>query len=344
MSADDGPDGGVIEQVRAFNRFYPARIGVLGHGLLGSEYSPAEARVLDELAAHGEAVALARVRDVLRIDGGYLSRILRRLERAGLVDRQRTAADGRRVTVRLTEHGGRVAADLDARSGAQVAELLAPLPAAGRRRLVGSMAAVRELLAWPGGEVRRTPRVVLRPAGVGDYGWIVARHGECYGAEFGWDSGFELLVAGIVGGLGGPGEAVWIAELDGRRAGCVACVAEPGAPGVARLRLLLVLPWARGGGLGGALVGECLRFATAGGYRRMVLSTYGVLAAARAGYRRAGFELVARRPERAFGQELVSETWARELGSGGGAAARGRRSTNPAPASPAAAVSPNTTS
>jgi GNAT superfamily N-acetyltransferase len=144
---------------------------------------------------------------------------------------------------------------------------------------------------------------------------MVERHGVLYAAEYGWDETFEGLVAQIVGGFAHSHdpkrERALVAELGGRRAGCVVCVRE--SDETAKLRTLLVEPWARGHGIGSGLVEECLAFARAAGYRRIVLWTNDVLVAARRIYERAGFELVAEGAHHAFGHDLVEQTWSLEL-------------------------------
>jgi GNAT superfamily N-acetyltransferase len=149
----------------------------------------------------------------------------------------------------------------------------------------------------------------------GDLGWMVQRHGELYAREYGWDVSMEALVARIVADFASDHDPArergWIAELDGERAGCILCVAKDDA--VAQLRILLVEPAARGHGIGTRLVDECVTFARAAGYERMVLWTNHPLVSARRIYVAAGFELDAEEPVRMFGQDLVSQTWSREL-------------------------------
>lgn len=159
-------------------------------------------------------------------------------------------------------------------------------------------------------------RVVVRPLDrPGDLGWVVMAHGEVYAAEFGWDTGFEALVARIVAdyadGRDPAREAAWIAEVDGTRAGCVFCLAADRT--TAKLRILLVHPAARGRGLGTRLVEECLEFARTAGYRRMTLWTDDVLVAARRIYQARGFELVEEERHHSFGHDLVGQSWARDL-------------------------------
>lgn len=288
---------------RAFSRFYTNLIGVLDEGLLETPYSLTEARVIFELA-QSEASEVAALRRSLDLDAGYLSRILSSFESGGLVRRERSAADARRQVARLTERGRAAFRDLDARSGDQIGGILAGLPEAQQRRLVGAMEAITSIL----GERPKPEMYVLRAPGPGDFGWVVQRHGALYAAEYGFDAEFEALVARLVADFAesGRGEA-WIAEVDGEPAGCVLCVSEDDK--TARLRLLLVEPWARGLGIGGRLVEECVRYARRSGHEELVLWTNDVLLAARRIYKRAGFELVEAEPHHSFGRDLVGETW-----------------------------------
>jgi GNAT superfamily N-acetyltransferase len=158
---------------------------------------------------------------------------------------------------------------------------------------------------------RATPKVVLRSHRPGDMGWVVERHGALYWEEYGWDETFEALVADIVAKfithLDTKRERCWIAEVDGDRVGCVFCVKKSNK--VAKLRLLLVEPQARGLGVGSRLVNECVRFARAAGYRDLVLWTNDVLVAARRIYERAGFDLIESERHTSFGKKLVGQNW-----------------------------------
>jgi DNA-binding MarR family transcriptional regulator/GNAT superfamily N-acetyltransferase len=305
-----------IAEVRAFTRFYTAVIGVLDEGLLGTPFSVTEARVLFELA-QADATDVADLRRSLRLDSGYMSRIAARLEADGLVTRAPSGRDARRQVLALTPRGREVFADLDARSADQVTHLLDKLGDADQERLVTAMGTVRSLLgAAQGDGLPATARtVVLREPGPGDLGWVVARHGALYAAEYGWSAEFEGLVARIVAdyaaGHDPRREAAWIAELDGEPVGCVFCVARDET--TAQLRILLVEPAARGLGIGARLVAECLRFATAAGYESMMLWTNDVLTSARRIYEAAGFRLVEEEPHHSFGQDLVGQVWERRL-------------------------------
>jgi len=296
--------------IRAFNRFWTNHMGVLEAGLLDTPFSPTEARVLYELSRSAETDML-RLRHLLRLDAGYLSRIVKRFERDGLVEATSLAADGRRRVLRLTDEGRDAFEDLDARSTEQATSLQSGLSEEDRHRLVNAMATVRSLLDPPSG-----PRaIVIRPPAVGDFGWVVHRHGVLYAGEYGWDETFEALVARVVAEYvdkRDPNkENAWIAEVDGAPVGCVFCVKD--TEHIARLRLLLVEPNARGQGIGKRLVEECVGFAKRAGYSQVTLWTNDVLLAARRIYEAAGFRLVEEEPHHSFGRDLVGQDWLLEL-------------------------------
>ncbi|MFL5895413.1 MAG: GNAT family N-acetyltransferase [Thermoleophilaceae bacterium] len=299
-----------VAAVRAFNRFYTSQIGVLRQGLLRTRWSLTEARVIYELGRH-ERLPVAALRAGLAMDAGYLSRVLARLETAGIVERTRSDRDGRRQIARLTGRGRRAFATLDSRSATETRELLEAIGEPDQRRLAHAMSAIERIL---GGHEPRAEPVIRRPR-PGDLGWIVARHGELYAEEYGWDEAFEALVAGIVANYAqahDPArEAAWIAEAGGDRAGCVMCVRKSGK--AAQLRLLLVEPWARRSGIGSRLIGECLSFAREAGYERVVLWTNDPLADARRLYERAGFALESEAPHHSFGHDMVEQTWEKTL-------------------------------
>lgn len=298
---------GRVDAVRCFNRFYTRRIGVLEEGLSRSPFTLAEARVLYELA-HRDPATAAWLADELGLDAGYLSRILRRFGEAGLLERTPSATDGRQSLLRLTAAGREAFAALDAGSRADVGALLGRLPAQGQERLVAAMAEVQSLL---GGEGDTGEPYLLRQPRAGDLGWVVWSHGVLYAREYGWDATFEALVAEIVAGFGrghdSARERCWIAELNGRSVGSVFLVRA--TDDVAKLRLLLVDPAARGLGIGRRLVDECVGFAREAGYRTVALWTNDVLRSARRIYEEAGFRLVHEEPHHSFGHDLVGQTW-----------------------------------
>ena len=296
-----------VAAVRRFNRFYTGQIGLLQDRWLQSPFSLTEARVLYEIANRARATASEIGRE-LKLDAGYLSRILRHFRQKGFVRKTPSEKDGRSAFLTLTARGRAAFAPLDRRSGEQVAAMLNKIPPAKQKRVVSAMADIETLI----GKTRAKERsYILRPHKMGDMGWVVARHGALYAAEYGWDSRIEALTADIVStflkNFDVKREACWIAEIDGEPVGSVFLVRE--TDDVARLRLLIVEPQARGLGIGKRLVDECISFARRAGYARITLWTHGVLTAARAIYQRAGFRLVDQRVHDEFGKPEASETW-----------------------------------
>ena len=300
-----------IAAVRRFSRFYTRQLGLLQEGLNETRFSLTEARVLYELA-HREPVTATALGSDLGLDSGYLSRILRRFGDDELVARKRAPDDARQHLIAITAKGRKAFAPLNKGSRDQVAAMLGKLPAAEQERLVAAMATVETLLG-PGAAGKRS--YVLRPHRPGDMGWVTSAHGALYAQEYGWDITFEALVAKVVAefieNFDARREHCWIAELDGEPVGSAFVVRKTDA--IAKLRLVIVDPKARGLGIGKRLVEECLRFAKAAGYTSMTLWTQSILTAARGIYQSAGFRLVAKDPHHSFGVDLVGETWEREL-------------------------------
>jgi DNA-binding MarR family transcriptional regulator/GNAT superfamily N-acetyltransferase len=306
----------VVTRVRAFNRFYTNVIGVLQGMYLGSPYTLTEGRVLFE-AARRDPLPAGELRQLLDIDGGYLSRVLGKLEADALITRQRSQADARRQDIRITAAGRAAVADLDTRAARQVGALLDGVDAT---RLVDAMQVIMKELNGPARAEPATRVAVLRPPRNGDLGWVLQRHAAVYEEEFGFNADFEAVCATILAEFvafraSAPRRtAGWIAEVDGVPAGCVFCVPdELASEKTARLRLLLVEPWARGLGLGPRLVDECLRFARQTGHADIVLWTYDRLAAARRVYQAVGFTLASEHEDDAFGHHMKSQTWSRPL-------------------------------
>ena len=305
-------DATAIAAVRRFSRFYTRRIGLLHEGLLDSPFPLAEARVLYELAQHDTTIA-TDLAAALELDAGHLSRLLRNLDRRGLLARAPSVQDRRQTRLSLTEQGRAAFAALDAASRAQIAALLAPLAPPQQNRLVAALAETEALLG--GAAAAATAPLVLRPPQIGDMGWVVQRQSMLYAREYGWDASYEALAAEIVAKFvrtfDAARERCWIAERDGAAVGAVFLVRKSDA--VAQLRLLHVEPAARGLGIGTRLVAECLRFAREAGYRRIMLWTNDVLASARRIYQAAGFTLTEEERHHSFGHDLVGQNWERPL-------------------------------
>lgn len=297
-----------IDQVRKFNRFFTRKIGALREGLLHSSYSLTEVRILFEIANSAAPTATKLSRE-LGLDAGYLSRILARFEEQGLTERVRSEQDGRQYLIHLTAEGRKLFSLLDQRSRDEIAELLNELSEEDQQRLLKAMHEIENILDRK--SLKFSETFVLRSHRPGDMGWVTHRHGVLYAQEYGWDERFEALVAQItadfINNYNPERERSIIAEMNGEIVGSVFVVESSDT--VAKLRLLLVEPKARGLGLGSRLVQECITFSRRAGYQKLVLWTNSVLEAARHIYAKAGFKLVEQEAHHSFGKDLIGETW-----------------------------------
>jgi DNA-binding MarR family transcriptional regulator/GNAT superfamily N-acetyltransferase len=302
-----------INAVRGFNRFYTRQIGVLRKTFLDSPYSLGEARVLYEIASH-DAPTASDVGRALDLDAGYLSRLLRNFEKRGLIKRKVSARDARQSHLALSSRGHAAYVSLDERSQRDMEAMLDKLAPADQARLVTAMQTIKTLLD---SETPAAPKAkyILRAPRPGDFGWIVKRNAEIYAQEYGWREPFEgvcaQIVADFVNKFDAAKERCWIAEMDGENVGCIFVARDSDT--VARVRLLIVEPKARGLGLGARLVDECVSFARRSGYKQMTLWTHSVLTAARHIYEKAGFKLQRTEQHSDWGPPVVSEHWDLDL-------------------------------
>jgi len=298
------------QAVRRFNRFYTRQIGALREGLLQSPYSLTQVRLLYELA-HRDGLSATTLGRELGLDGGYLSRTLAGFEKQGLIRKAPAPADARQNILSLTPKGRKLFAPLEQRSQQEAEGLLGALAPAAQARLVDAMQTIEQLVE----PAAAAPPYLLRAQRPGDIGWVISRHGALYAQEYGWDISFEALVAEIAGRFVSKfdpqRERCWIAERDGVNVGSVFLVRE--SKQVAKLRLLIVEPSARGMKLGQRLVEECIRFARAQGYRKLTLWTNDCLHAARRIYQQAGFVLLKEEKHHSFGVDLVGQNWELKL-------------------------------
>ena len=301
---------GRVAAVRQFNRFHTRLVGALNDRMLASSFALPQVRVLYEIA-HTDGLSAADLARSLGMDAGYLSRLIGGLEAEGLISRTPSQANARRLILVLTEKGRATSAALEETSAQEVAALLAKLPDAEQRQVVGAMQRIQRLI----GERRTDAPFILRDPEPGDVGWIVHRQAALYKQEYGWDWTCEALIAEIASGFirtyDPSCERCWVAEREGEIVGSVFAVR--GTPDVAKLRMLYVEPSARGLGLGRHLVDQCIRFARAKRYAKLTLWTNDVLVAALRLYRSAGFRLVAEKRCRSFGHDLVEQNWELDL-------------------------------
>jgi DNA-binding MarR family transcriptional regulator/GNAT superfamily N-acetyltransferase len=296
-----------VKAWRSFNRFYTRQIGLLDERYLHSRFSLTEVRVLYELA-HRDRSTATELGKTLGLDAGYLSRLLAGFGERGLVRRERSTADRRQSFLSLTRRGRQAFAPLAAATEQQTSAMLARLAEGEQKRLIDAMKTIETTLNP--GPAEKWP-YLLRGHQPGDMGWVIHRHGVLYAQEYGWDERFEALVAEIaaqfIRTFDAKRERCRIAEKDGEIVGSVFLVQH--SQRIAKLRLLLVEPAARGLGIGSRLVAECIRFARQVGYRKITLWTQSILHAAIHLYEKAGFHLVGEEPHHSFGADLVAQTW-----------------------------------
>jgi DNA-binding MarR family transcriptional regulator/GNAT superfamily N-acetyltransferase len=301
------------EAVRAFNRFYTRRIGALG-GHLGTAFSLTEARVLYELA-HRDQPTASEIAEALDLDRGYLSRLLRAFKKRGLIQTKVSPDDRRQTLLRITAAGRRAFAPLDSGARAGIVEMLEPLSAAQQQRVLDAMRDIHSAFGEPDAASPPDKSYTLRDHRPGDMGWIVHRHGVLYFQEYGWDERFEAIVARVVAdfidNINPDREHCWIAERNGEIVGSIFVVVK--SKTVAKLRLLLVEPSARGLGIGSRLVDEVIQFARAADFKKIELWTHPELISARKIYKAAGFELISEDTHHLFGKPMLAETWAMKL-------------------------------
>jgi len=296
-----------ISAVRRFNRFFTRKIGMLGEGLLHSPYSLTEARIIFELANRSNLTA-SDLCNELGLDAGYSSRILNKLEQQNLIEKTRSDDDGRQRLISLTTEGQNAFSLLDNRSSGEISEMLSELNESDRVCLIEAMHTIEGILDH---SFKYPEPFYLRHHETGDMGWVIHQHGLLYSQEYGWDESFEALVAQIcadfINNYDPQKERCWIVEMQGERVGSIFCVKA--SEDVAKLRLLSVVPKARGLGLGTRLVKECIRFAKRSGYKKLTLWTNDVLVEAMKIYEKNGFKLVEEEHHHSFGHDLVGQNW-----------------------------------
>ncbi|MDE2264406.1 MAG: GNAT family N-acetyltransferase [Alphaproteobacteria bacterium] len=298
-----------VDAIRRFNRLYTSRIGLLQQGHLDSPYSLTEARILYELGQRPGMTA-REICAALDLDQGYVSRILARFQKQGLIGKRLSSEDARAQLIALTKAGEKAFSTLDLRSHAVIAAMLQDKSETAQHEIAE---AARVLERHLSGKLLAPAPIVIRDPRPGDLGWIVHRQAILYAREYGWR--IEGVIAEIVAAFEKSAdttrERCWIAECDGEILGAVFLAKDDDE--TARLRLLYVEASARGRGLGRQLVGLCIGFAREAGYSKMKLWTHTVLESARKIYQSTGFRLVDTYTHSDFGKEVLSENWELDL-------------------------------
>ncbi len=294
-----------VDQIRQFNRFYTRQIGLLNDCFLGKPFSLPEIRILYEISRQDSPTAGA-LAEYLRMDPASVSRILSRLLKQGLLQRQPDRSDRRRKRLQITPQGAAELEALNRLSQEHIGSMIAPLTQDQREELVAHMNRIHQLL-----QPETASQVLIRPLRMGDIGTIINRHAVLYAREQGWDEGFERtlleVLTAFVSNRDRQREQGWVAEVDGLFAGSVFAVKEDTQ--TARLRALLVEPQFRGLNIGRQLIEQCIDFCRQSGYRQITLWTCSALTQARKLYQKAGFSLIESWQEDTFGQTVTSERW-----------------------------------
>lgn len=291
-----------VDEIRQFNRFYTRLIGLLNEGLFKSDFSLTEARIIYELG-EVDAIVAKQLGKITALDAGYLSRVLNKLIKRGIISRVANADDRRQQLLSLSAVGKVARQDLRQRSINQVAGLYENVSAAEADTLLASMRNIQNIIeAAPD----KTKTYILRDPEVGDLAYIAHRQTVLYEQEYGFGVQYEAIVSTIIGEyidkFDADNEKCWIAEYEGKVVGSVFCVNE--GDGIAKLRLLYVDPAARGMGLGSTLIDEVIKFARKKHYKKLVFWTVDCLDAALHLYKKAGFEHMSSQPETDFGMQL----------------------------------------
>jgi len=293
-----------IDKVRSFNRFYTRQIGLVGRNYVSGGLGLTDLRVLYELRQASSLTARQLAR-YLGLDEGYLSRILAKFSKNGWLDRKSDPGDRRISQLNLSVAGQALADQFTAQARSRIGEMLGALDSIDQARMVDAMQGIERLLT--GG----SEDVILHDLRPGDSGWLIQQHGELYQREEGFDHSFEALVAEILADFirnhDREYERAFIAQRGGQRLGSIFCVRQDSE--TAKLRLFLLVPEARGAGLGRKLLEACMGFARERGYRRMVLWTHKSHNAACALYAKAGFQITSEQNVHEFGVDLVSQNW-----------------------------------
>ncbi|WP_298713004.1 helix-turn-helix domain-containing GNAT family N-acetyltransferase [uncultured Chitinophaga sp.] len=308
------PDQEIIADIRQFNRFYTAQLGLLQQHIFDSEYSLTEVRALYEIHFNKQTTATG-IREALHIDAGYLSRILRKLEKAGMVLKHPLPEDGRSSYLTLSDRGRRLMVKMGTLSDDQIRDMLSHLPPNDHQTIAASMRELRRLLGAPGSGITMEQVEIRSDIRPGDIGDIIALHGQLYAKEYGYDHRFEHYVMETIHDYmvhADPRrDRLWLATSLGRLVGVVAIQHREGRQ--AQLRWFLIRPEYRGIGLGKALMQQAMDFCRAQRFRKIYLLTTDQQSAAAALYKKWGFVKKESTPASLWGHDLYEERYELEL-------------------------------
>lgn len=296
--------GSIVSEVRSFNRFYTKILGLLNKYILDSPYSLTEARILLEIGKMKECTANKLI-SKLDIDRGYMSRVLKNFENSGLVEKDSSSKDKRIIKLSLTSKGKEILSELEERSDRKVESLTSHLTGSEQQMLVDSMKNIKNVL------LDGINPITIRTYKAKDVEYVINRHRELYGMEYGFKAEFsdyvEKYVLKFEEHHDESKENIWIAEAGGKPVGMIAIVKAD--DNTAQLRWFLIEPEMRGLGLGYKLMNTVMDFCKQKGYKHVFLWTVSILEAARILYKRFGFELTESKDNDSWGVHLTEERW-----------------------------------
>jgi DNA-binding MarR family transcriptional regulator/GNAT superfamily N-acetyltransferase len=303
----------IVSDIRRFNRFYTGMIGLLNQHILESNLSLSEVRVLYEIGQVSKCTAGELVH-ILKIDGGYLSRMLKKFEKNGWLSRQQSTADGRTFFLHLSTAGKKLLAGLEEKSTGEIQRLTAPLSEKQQQQMAGAMKSIQQILSAP----EETPasdihiRYHLQP---GDVGYLIYLHGQLYAKESGYNLEFEAYVCKtfyeFLPAYNPAKDRIFLAIADNQIVGSVAILGS--SRHLAQLRWFLIHPDYRGRGLGKKLLEEAILFCREKDYQKVYLMTTSMQETAIALYKKAGFRKTGEKYLQLWGQQLYEQRYDMEL-------------------------------
>lgn len=300
----------IVEKIRKFNRFYANQLGKIDQEIYNKPFPLTEARVITEIHTRKGCTA-TEVREQLGIDRGYMSRIVKRLERERIIDKRQSATDKREYLLYLTNHGEAVYQELVENANREVGKMIQVFSQTELQKLTTAMENVEAILSrtmLPHDEVK------IRSFQPGDVGYVAHLHGRFYEQEYKFGPIFEYYVMkGLTEFmLNTEGGALWVAEVNGQIVGSIAITKASNA--VAQLRWYVLDGNFHGLGIGRRLIETALSFCKQQGYKQVFLWTVNILHRARALYQKNGFKLTEQKVNLDWtGSELMEERWNLEL-------------------------------
>ncbi|UWY30289.1 bifunctional helix-turn-helix transcriptional regulator/GNAT family N-acetyltransferase [Flavobacterium sp. TR2] len=295
-------------KIRSFNRFYTAHLDILSQHYLDSEYSLTEIRILYEIS-ESKTITAQKITEILNLDKGYLSRILKRFLKENLILKIASAEDKRAFDIKLTDSGNQLLSILNAKSENKIEGKIEKLNSSEKEILVDSMNTVRNLLTE--NKIVREDITYRHEITPGDVGYIIHLHGAIYGKEYHFSTDFEKYVIktfyDFLEKYSPENDRIWMAEYNNKIVGCVAIVHQPNEE--AQLRWFLLDPAFRGLGIGKRLLTDAVEFCKAKKFKNVFLLTTNLQDKALQMYKMMGFELTKSEEVQEWGKTFYEERY-----------------------------------